>query len=164
MNTNWHIIKEYIMKNTGMSELMFPELNTSMSELICPELYEDPFYVYMHIYSHNLFIDDLDWQHVMYVTYIAMVVLKIGKSLRVMEKVLFADEDTPRSIVCRVITVCQSEFLTFDFKEYIMDKDKISEAQFKQKCIEVCNQWYKPTTTALLLREFKQDIEEDIIL
>jgi hypothetical protein len=138
--------------------------NTSLSELMCPVLYEDPFSVYMHIYSNNLFIDDLEWQHVMYVTYIAMVVLKIGKSLRVMEQVLFMDEDTPRSLVCRVITICQSEFLTFDFKEYIMDRDKITEVQFKQKCIEVCSKWYKPTTMALLLKEFKQDNEEDIKL
>jgi hypothetical protein len=149
---NWDIIKEYIMKNTSLSELM------------CPELYEDPFSVYMHIYSNKLFIDDIEWQHVMYITYIAMVVLKIGKSLRVMEQVLFMDEDTPRSLVCRVITICQSEFLTFDFKEYIMDRDKITEVQFKQKCIEVCSKWYKPTTMALLLKEFKQDNEEDIVL
>lgn len=38
-----------------------------MSELMCPELYEDPFSVYMHIYPNNLFIDDPEWQHVMYV-------------------------------------------------------------------------------------------------
>lgn len=146
------IIREYIMTNTSMSELM------------CPELYEDPFSVYMHIYSNNLFIDNIEWQHVMYVTYIATVVLKIEKSLRVIEHVLFVNEDTPRSLVCRVITICQSEFLTFDFKEYIMDRDKISKTQFKQKCIEVCSKWYKPTTMALLLEELKSDDEEDIKL
>jgi hypothetical protein len=135
-----------------------------MSELMCPELYEDPFSVYMHIYSTKLFIDDIEWQHVMYITYIATVVLKIGKSLRVMENVLFTDEDTPSSIVCRVINIGESHFLTFDFKEYIMDRDKITEVQFKQKCIEVCSKWYKPTTMALLLKEFKQDNEEDIKL
>ena len=138
--------------------------NTSLSELMCPELYEDPFSVYMHIYSSKLFINDDEWQHVMYITYIATVVLKIEKSLRVMEQALFADEDTPSSIVCRIIDIGGCNFLTFDFKEYIMDRDKISEVQFKQKCIEVCNRWYEPTTMALLLKEFKQDNEEDIEL
>ena len=149
---NRDIIKEYIMKNTSLSELM------------CPELYEDPFSVYMHIYSNKLFINDIEWQHVMYITYIATVVLKIKKSLRVIEHVLFADEDTPSSIVCRVIDIGGFDFLTFDFKEYIMDRDKITEVQFKQKCIEVCSKWYKPTITALLLKEFKQDNEEGIVL
>ena len=138
--------------------------NTSLSELMYPELYEDPFSVYMHIYSSKLFINDNEWQHVMYITYIATVVLKIEKSLRVIEHVLFADEDTPSSIVCRVIDIGGFNFLTFDFKEYIMDRDKITEVQFKQKCIEVCSKWYKPTITALLLKEFKQNNEEDIIL
>lgn len=151
---NRDIIKEYIMKNTSLSELM------------CPELYEDPFSVYMHIYSSKLFINDNEWQHVMYITYIATVVLKIEKSLRVIEHVLFADKAkaTPKSIVCRFIDIGGFNFLTFDFKEYIMDRDKISEVQFKQKCIEVCNRWYKPTTMALLLKEFKQDNVEDIKL
>lgn len=148
---NRDIIKEYIMKNTSLSELM------------CPELYEDPFSVYMHIYSSKLFINDDEWQHVMYITYIATVVLKIEKSLRVIEQVLFVDE-APSSIVCRVITIDRFHYLTFDFKEYIMDRDKITEVQFKQKCIEVCSKWYKPTTTALLLKEFKQDNEEGIVL
>lgn len=94
-----------------------------------------------------------------------MVVLKIEKSLRVIEHVLFAeDEDTPKSIVCRFIDIGGFNFLTFDFKEYIMDRDKITEVQFKQKCIEVCNRWYKPTTMALLLKEFKHDNVEDIKL
>ena len=140
--------------------------NTPIENIIL-EMYEDPLSLYMYSYSSHVWINDEEWDIIMFITYIATVVLKIKKTLRVMEQVLFVEEEKLGSysgLVCRVINIGQFEFITFDFKEYIMHKNKMTDNQFKQRCIDICSKYYGLTTTALLLEEFKSDNEEDIKL